>query len=118
MKYEFWANYIFEAKKRVKLFSVSAVFRSNQIYFKWYGSFFRKILNSFDFFYLQTKESKELLNKIGFTNVFVSGDSRYDKVFENYQSMKNKNVQDLNKMDEVFVDFLEGQKAIIIGSSW
>ena len=119
VKYEFWANYIFEAKKRgVKLLSVSAVFRSNQIYFKWYGSFFRKILNSFDFFYLQTKESKELLNKIGFTNVFVSGDSRYDKVFENYQSMKNKNVQDLNKMDEVFVDFLEGQKAIIIGSSW
>ncbi len=119
VKYEFWANYIFEAKKRgVKLLSVSAVFRSNQIYFKWYGSFFRKILNSFDFFYLQTKESKELLNKIGFTNVFVSGDSRYDKVFENYQSMKNKNVQDLNKMDEVFVGFLEGEKAIIIGSSW
>ena len=61
---------IFEAKKKdVKIFSVSAVFRPNQIYFKWYGSFFRKILKSFDFFYLQTKESKELLNKFGFTNV-------------------------------------------------
>ena len=119
VKYEFWANYIFEAKKRgVMLLSVSAVFRSNQIYFKWYGSFFRKILKSFDFFYLQTKESKELLNKFGFTNVFVSGDSRYDKVFENYQSMKNKNFQYTKEIDEVFVSFLEGKKAIIIGSSW
>ena len=119
VKYEFWANYIFEAKKKgVKLFSVSAVFRSNQIYFKWYGSFFRKILRSFDFFYLQTKESKELLNSIGFSNTVVSGDSRYDKVHENYLMMKNKTLQNKSEMDDVFIKFLDGKKAIVIGSSW
>ena len=119
VKYEFWANYIFEAQKRgVKLFSVSAVFRQNQIYFKWYGYFFRKILRSFDFFYLQTTESEELLKSIGFSNFVVSGDSRYDKVYENYLLMKNKTLKNSTKMDEIFIEFLEGEKAIIIGSSW
>jgi 3-deoxy-D-manno-octulosonic-acid transferase len=61
VKYEFWSNYIFEAKsKGVKVLSVCTLLRKNQRFFKWYGSFFRKTLRSIDFFYTQNDQTSLL----------------------------------------------------------
>jgi len=61
VKYEFWSNFIFEAKKNnVALYNVSGIFRPNHRYFKWYGSYFRKTLKTFEWFFVQNKSSLEL----------------------------------------------------------
>jgi 3-deoxy-D-manno-octulosonic-acid transferase len=110
VKYEFWANYIFEAKKNnCELYSISAIFREDHRFFKKNGSFFRSILLHFDHLFIQNKESGNLLNSIGITNYTITGDTRFDRVIEN-----KKNV----KKNEIIVDFLNENKAFIIGSSW
>ena len=111
IKYEFWLNYIFEAKKKnIPLYSVSCILRQNQIYFKNYGTLFRNALQSFSFFFVQNDETKKLLNSIQINNVQVTGDTRFDKVIEN-----KKNVQ----KDPLIELFLKNSKtSIILGSSW
>jgi len=110
VKYEFWLNYIFEIKKRaIPLFSISCILRPSQIFFSWYGGLFRDGLKAFDYFFVQNQETKTLLKKIGVQNVKVTGDTRFDKVIENKQTVKN---------DPVIESFLQGEKALILGSSW
>jgi len=110
VKYEFWSNFIFEAKKNdVKLYNVSGIFRTNHRYFKWYGSFFRKTLKAFEWFFVQNKSSLELLKTIGIVNVSISGDSRYDRVIENKKRVTTNDILAAFSMDsEIFV----------VGSSW
>jgi 3-deoxy-D-manno-octulosonic-acid transferase len=89
------------------------------LFFKWYGGFFRKILKNFNHFFVQTEESHRLLNSIGITRVSVIGDTRFDRVIEVRNSMleqiKNGNLDpDFLKIQS----FLNGKKAIVIGSSW
>ncbi|MFM7668708.1 MAG: 3-deoxy-D-manno-octulosonic acid transferase [Bacteroidota bacterium] len=120
IKYEFWANFIFQANKRgIDIYSVSSNFRENQLYFKWYGAFFRKILKNINYFFVQTEESHTLLNSIGITSVSVVGDTRFDQVIE----VRNNMLEQINNgnLDPDFLkiqSFLNGQKAIVIGSSW
>lgn len=110
VKYEFWLNYIFEAKKRnIPLYSISCILRPSHIFFKWYGGYFRKGLRAFTHFYVQNVETLELLQKIGILDVTVTGDTRFDKVIQNKM---------LVQPDQVIEDFLNGTKAIILGSSW
>ena len=110
VKYEFWANYIFEAKKNnIKLFSISSIFRQNQNYFKKGAKFFPSILQQFDYFFVQNKSSLELLKSINITNCIVTGDTRFDRVIE------NKNNLTKNKKIELFKN---NEKVIVIGSSW
>ena len=110
VKYEFWLNYIFEAKKRnIPLYSISCILRPSHIFFKWYGGYFRKGLRAFTHFYVQNVETLELLQKIGILDVTVTGDTRFDKVIQN---------KILVQPDQVIEDFLNGTKAIILGSSW
>lgn len=110
VKYEFWSNYIFEAKKQhIQVFSLSCLFRKNQHFFKWYGSFFRKTLHAIDFFYTQDELSCLLLNNIGISNSICVGDTRYDRVIEN-KLLLEKN--------ERISTFLMGEKAFILGSTW
>lgn len=110
VKYEFWANYIFEIKKSgAELYCISAIFRENQVYFKKYDRFFRSILYNFDYFFLQDENSGFLLNKIGLKNYIVTGDTRFDRVIENKNRLK------LNSQIERFVN---NQRTFIIGSSW
>jgi 3-deoxy-D-manno-octulosonic-acid transferase len=120
VKYEFWANYIFQAKMRgIGMYSVSSNFRGSQLYFKWYGRFFKDILRQIDHFFVQTDESKRLLNSIGIGSVTVVGDTRFDQVVE----VKNQMLENV-KNGEVGSDFvkienfLQDHKAIVIGSSW
>lgn len=110
VKYEFWLNYIFEAKKNgAKLYSISAIFRENQRFFKVYGKIFRSALKQFDHFFVQDQNSVTLLKKINIPNSTVAGDTRYDRVFENA-----KNVEPIPKIEA----WLKNQKAFIVGSSW
>ncbi len=118
VKYEFWANYILEAKKQnLKLVSIATILRKNQIYFKAYGSFFRSILQSIDYFFVQNDATKILLNSIEIENIAVVGDTRFDNVLANKRNFKFK-LENLSTKSSVFYDFLNGKKAIIFGSSW
>ena len=79
IKYEFWYNYLHILKHRnVPVYSVSSIFREDQVFFKWYGRQYGRVLNCFTHFFVQNEISKELLAKIGITNTTVVGDTRFD----------------------------------------
>jgi len=82
VKYEYWYHYLTQIKQRqIPLFLVSGIFRQNQPFFKWYGSFWRNMLTNFSFLFVQNESSKQLLSKIGISkNVIVAGDTRFDRV--------------------------------------
>jgi len=109
IKYEFWANYIFEAKKRViPLYSVSAVFRKKQIFFKWYGGYMRSVLKSISRIFVQNVESKKLLESIGINSV-IAGDTRYDRVMKNAEKAQKFPLIDA---------FTNNHKIFVCGSLW
>jgi 3-deoxy-D-manno-octulosonic-acid transferase len=110
IKYEFWVNYIAAAQKSgAAIYSVSALFRADHRFFRWYGGIFRKTLRQIDHFFVQNTRSLELLRTIHITNATLCGDTRFDRVIEN-----KRNVQ----ADEVIADFLQGRKAFVLGSTW
>lgn len=81
VKYEFWINYLSELKRRgIRSYLVSAIFRRDSVFFRSYGSMWRKALDAFDQMFVQSEESRELLHRIGFDNVIVAGDTRFDRV--------------------------------------
>ena len=81
IKYEFWPNYLNELKqKNIPTYLFSGIFREDQVFFKWYGGFYRKALATFKMFFVQNESSKLLLQQIGFSNVKVNGDTRFDRV--------------------------------------
>jgi len=86
IKYEFWYNYLTALKRRkISTYVVSATFRQSQPFFKWYGAIFRRMLSAFTLIFVQNQTSKELLNKIGFTQAVVTGDTRFDRVWVHAQ---------------------------------
>lgn len=83
IKYEFWNNYLTALKRRgVPTYIISAIFRKNQLFFRWYGAGYRKVLGCFDRLFVQDAPSAELLSRYGITNVSVCGDTRFDRVTE------------------------------------
>jgi len=110
IKYEFWPNYLYEMKKReVPVLLISGVFQKNQLFFRDYGGFMRKALTAFQYFFVQDENSKELLESIGFNNVTVSGDTRFDRV------------SNQTKIDNIlkFADDFKGNSlCIVCGSTW
>ena len=109
IKYEFWYNYILELKGR-RLFQVSLILRENQYFFTWYGKWFAKQLKNFEHFFVQNQQTATLLNKIGYKNITISGDTRFDRVMTIANNAKS--FQDIEK-------FCQGDKKIILaGSSW
>jgi 3-deoxy-D-manno-octulosonic-acid transferase len=110
VKYEFWLNYIFEAKsKNIPLYSISCILRPNQHFFKRRGYLFRKGLKCFELFFVQNEETKNLLDSINIRNAIITGDTRYDKVIDNKLNLVN---------DNTISNFLQNQKVLILGSSW
>ena len=83
-KYEFWFHY-FKAlnNHQIPLYLISGIFRPGQIFFKWYGGFYRKILQFVTHFFVQNDESVKLLRNIGIESVSLAGDTRFDRVYEN-----------------------------------
>lgn len=110
IKYEYWPNYLNELKKQqIKTYLISGILRENQAFFKWYGGFYRNALQTFDYFFVQNESSKKLLQSIGFNNVKVSGDTRFDRVV----SILERD----NSLD--FIEqFKNNKTTIVIGSSW
>ena len=110
IKYEYWPNYLNELKKLdIKTYLISGVFRENQAFFKWYGGFYRNALKTFDYFFVQNESSKLLLQSLGFNNVKISGDTRFDRVV----SILERD----NSLD--FIEqFKNNTTTIVIGSSW
>lgn len=89
VKYEFWAHYINAIyQKGIPLYLISGVFREDHVFFKWYGGFFKNLLKGFSFFFLQNQLSKDILNKAGFDNCMVTGDTRFDRVNDTARTVK------------------------------
>jgi 3-deoxy-D-manno-octulosonic-acid transferase len=110
IKYEFWPNYLRELRNQnIKTYLISGVFRKNQAFFKWYGRFYRKALKTFTYFFVQNETSKKLLQSIGFENVKISGDTRFDRVVA---ILEKDNTLDFIEQ------FKNNQTTIVIGSSW
>ncbi|WP_396209039.1 3-deoxy-D-manno-octulosonic acid transferase [Flavobacterium sp.] len=110
IKYEYWPNYLNELKKQnIKTYLISGIFRENQAFFKWYGGFYRKALHTFDYFFVQNEGSKTLLNQLGFTNVKVSGDTRFDRVVS---------ILERDNSLDFMEQFINNKTTIVIGSSW
>jgi 3-deoxy-D-manno-octulosonic-acid transferase len=81
IKYDYWFN-LFRIlyQRKIPIYIVSAIFRPHQHFFRWWGSWFRKELKHVSWFFVQNHESESLLRKAGFTNVSLSGDTRFDRV--------------------------------------
>lgn len=110
LKYEFWLNYLSALKASpAKVFLVNGLFRKDQVFFKWWGSLFREALGNFDYFFLQTKDSQNLLKNIGIENSAVTGDLRYDRVVA---------IAEQAVKFEQLATFLNKHFVIIGGSTW
>ena len=110
IKYEYWPNYLNELKKRhIKTYLISGILRENQAFFKWYGGFYRKALNAFDFFFVQNESSKQLLQSLGHQNVLVSGDTRFDRV---------STILEKNNTLNFIAEFKDNKITVVVGSSW
>ena len=110
IKYEYWPNYLNELKKlNIKTYLISGIFRENQAFFQWYGGFYRNALKAFDYFFVQNESSKLLLQKLGYKNVKISGDTRFDRVVS---ILERDNSLDFIKQ------FKNNTITIVIGSSW
>ena len=93
VKYEFWLNYLRELRNSgVETYIISAIFRPDQVFFKWYGGLFREGLKAFKMLFVQNEESKELLKGIGVENVMVAGDTRFDRVVDVVSAAKKLEV--------------------------
>lgn len=110
IKYEFWMNYLTELKNQnIPTYLISGIFRENQIFFQWYGGFYKKALDTFTYFFVQNENSKTLLHRLGKTNVIVSGDTRFDRVAAILE--KDNTLQFIS-------DFKNDFLTIVVGSSW
>jgi 3-deoxy-D-manno-octulosonic-acid transferase len=110
IKYEYWLNYLSELKElKTPTYMISGIFRENQMFFKWYGGFYRKALDTFTYFFVQNENSKKLLRQLGKANVAVSGDTRFDRV----AAILEKD----NSLDFIS-EFKNNTLTIVVGSSW
>jgi len=110
IKYEFWPNYLFELKKKsIPTILVSGLFRKDQVFFKFYGGFMRRTLNSFSHFFVQDQLSKNLLEQLKISQVSVSGDTRFDRVSDQLSVNNELDFMALFKQD-LF--------CLVCGSTW
>jgi 3-deoxy-D-manno-octulosonic-acid transferase len=112
VKYEYWFYYLTALKeKNIPVLLVSGIFRESQPFFKWYGGMWRKMLEAFYYFFVQTQHSKALLRQLGIEkNITVSGDTRFDRVVDIAEAFK--------PISQQLIDFCKGSKVIVAGSTW
>ncbi|MBN1821672.1 MAG: 3-deoxy-D-manno-octulosonic acid transferase [Prolixibacteraceae bacterium] len=112
IKYEFWFNYLTEAKRRnIPVYIISAIFRPEQWFFKknFIGRWYQQALSKIEHFFIQNEDSGKLLSETGYTNFTVSGDTRFDRVAE--IALKAKQIPLIEK-------FKDNKPLIVVGSSW
>jgi 3-deoxy-D-manno-octulosonic-acid transferase len=111
VKYEFWYYYLKKIKYRhIPLLLISASFRRNTPFFKWYGALQRKMLSRFDHLFVQNEESKKLVSEVGFSaTTSISGDTRFDRVIE---------IAGKFEPITLIAQFIDNKKTIVAGSTW
>jgi len=110
VKYEIWPNYLNElSKRKIQSILISALFRKNQSFFKFYGTIMRKSLKVFEHIFVQNENSKTLLESIGFNDIIVSGDTRFDRVSN---QLKTNNTLDFIEQ------FKQNKLCFVAGSTW
>ncbi|WP_103072478.1 3-deoxy-D-manno-octulosonic acid transferase [Aquimarina sediminis] len=110
VKYEFWPNYLKELKAEgIPVVFISTAFRENQAFFKWYGGFMRKALRTIDHFFVQDSISEGLIKNQGFSNVTLSGDTRFDRVSHQIE---------MDNYVDFISEFVNERLCVVIGSSW
>jgi len=110
VKYDYWYYYLNECKKRkTPLLLVSGIFRQDQAFFKWYGNLHRNMLNCFTHFFVQDKESLQLLLSININNATVAGDTRFDRVSEIAENFTP--IEEIEK-------FCNSSPVLVAGSTW
>lgn len=110
IKYEFWFNYLSELKKNnVPTVFISALFRNDQLFFRWYGAWFMKKIRAVDHFFVQDDASAALLKEHGIEQVSVSGDTRFDRV---------AGILDKQKENKKIEAFCQGSTILLAGSTW
>jgi 3-deoxy-D-manno-octulosonic-acid transferase len=112
VKYEYWYYFLKNLEKRkIPVLLIAGIFRKEQPFFKWYGSFWKSILPAFQHLFVQNEESVKLLNDIkNEVPVSISGDTRFDRVIEI--------VEKWEPLSEQIKQFCEGHKVIVAGSTW
>lgn len=110
VKYEFWPNILSVLKeKSIQTILVSGIFRDDQLFFKPYGNWMKNSLEAFSHFFVQNDSSKNLLKRIGFNNVTISGDTRFDRV---------ASILEQNNSLDFLKDFVKDQIVLVAGSTW
>lgn len=110
IKYEFWPNFLNELHSRdIDIYSISSIFRPEQLFFKWYGRTYANALRNFKHLFVQDRHSKDLLKSIGIECVSIVGDTRCDRVIE---------VASTSKQFPIIEKFVNGNPTFIAGSSW
>ena len=110
VKYEIWPNFLHEIKKRnLNAILISAVFRNDHAFFKWYGSYIKSALFAFKHIFTQDENSKKLLENINYNLVSVSGDTRFDRV---------SNQLKVDNSVSFIEDFKNDHLCVVFGSSW
>lgn len=110
IKYEFWPNFLLALQKEnIPAYIVSAIFRPDQLFFKWYGKWYLKLLKVFNRIFVQNKCSADLLNENGITQVSITGDTRFDRVTEQAK---------IAKKFPFIEQFIDNKPVIIAGSTW
>lgn len=109
-KYEYWYHYFRELHKQdIQLLMISAIFRENQIFFKFYGWFFRGVLKDVSYFFTQNTDSVHMLKWIGITNAGLAGDTRFDRVIQ--LPKQHRAIQEV-------AQFVGQQLVLVAGSTW
>ena len=111
VKYEFWHYYLTQLKKlQIPTILIAGIFRKDQLFFKWYGSFYKKLLSCFTAFFVQDKSSESLLHSIGINNeVYIGGDTRFDRVIEIAEAF--------TPIDPI-AHFCNNSLVLVAGSTW
>jgi len=115
IKYEFWMNYLDRLKRlQIPTYIISAIFRPNQIFFRWYARPYREILKNYKWFFVQDQHSLDLLRRFGHDNASIAGDTRFDRVYEIFEQRKEL------PLIERFLNQNENGKNLVFvaGSTW
>jgi 3-deoxy-D-manno-octulosonic-acid transferase len=111
VKYEFWHYYLTQLKKlQIPTILIAGIFRNNQVFFKWYGAFYKNLLHTFSAFFVQDKSSETLLASVGIIDqVFIGGDTRFDRVIEIAAGF--------TPIDSI-AQFCNNELVVVAGSTW
>jgi len=110
VKYEFWFHFLTRIKKEgVPIYLISGIFRQSQIFFKWYGGWYRRFLDAFTHIFVQQEASRILLGESGLDKVSVTGDTRFDRVKQLVQS---------DYSNPALEAFASGAQVLVAGSTW